>query len=295
MHINGFTCDFWKLVERNFAMQESKRMLVALLDSCMARFGDAGIQVACRCVSGFASSKTSLCWNPCGCSSHLWIPVLWNSALQESRSTATGYLDFCTAKLRYRGIQRRDGNLLVKIKTFASISAHEFAHEFAPLMLSHVEALLRLKSLTLGSKTAFGCSEGDIFVKTSGKQHHEEKTCSAPQLQQPSPPLKKCHFYRRGQVSFKNVILTEHGKHKKNMLLTEHGKQFFEFCNTSAVKHPLFFRHLYRRGVQKIEKSYSYGAWEAKKVLHTEHGRHIFEFCNTPRAFWTFFWPRSGY
>ena len=75
------------------------------------------------------------------------------------------------------------------------------------------------------------------------------------------------------------------------MLLEEHGKQISEFCNTSAVKRPFFFvGHLYRRGVQKIEKSYSYGAWEAKKkVLHTEHGKHIFEFCNTSRAFCTFF------
>ena len=110
MHIKGFTCDFWKLVERNFAMQESKWMLVAFPDSCIANFCCAGIQVACRCVSGAASSKTSLCWNPCGSSSHLWVPVLRNFALQESRSTTTGYLDSCAAKLRYRGIQKRDRN-----------------------------------------------------------------------------------------------------------------------------------------------------------------------------------------
>ena len=110
MHINGFTCDFWKLVERNFAMQESKRMLVEFLFSCIANLCYPGVQVACRFVSGFGSSKTSLCWNPCACSSHLWVPVLRNFALQESRSTTTGYSDSCTAKLRYRGIQKRDGN-----------------------------------------------------------------------------------------------------------------------------------------------------------------------------------------
>ena len=116
-------------------------MLVAFLDSCTAELC-TGIQAACRCVSGFASSKTSLCWNPYRCPSHLWILVLRNLALQESRSTTTGYLDSCTVKLRYRGIQKRAGNPhahtwlhYIESKAFASISAHEFAHEFAPLML----------------------------------------------------------------------------------------------------------------------------------------------------------------
>ena len=28
-------------------------------------------------------------------------------------------------------------------------------------------------------------------------------------------PLKKCHLYTRGEIDFKNMLLTLHGKHKK--------------------------------------------------------------------------------
>ena len=66
------------------------------------------------------------------------------------------------------------------------------------------------------------------------------------------------------------------------MLLTEHGKLSSEFCNTSAVKRPLFFRHLFRRGVQKIEKSHSYGAWEAKKKCFIRSMGSIFLSFATP-------------
>ena len=111
-------------------------------------------------------------------------------------------------------------------------------------------------------------------------------------------PSKKLHLYRRGQTNFKNVILTEHGKHKKKALLTEHGKHIFEFCNTSAEKRLLFSRHYLRRGVSKKAKCDSHAAWESKKKKFlTEHGKQIFHFCNPSRLILTFlagfarFWP----
>ena len=56
------------------------------------------------------------------------------------------------------------------------------------------------------------------------------ESCTAPQLQANSPPSKKLHLYRRGQVNFKNVILTEHGKHKKKCFLWSMGSTFLSFA-----------------------------------------------------------------
>ena len=130
-------------MERNFAMQESKRMLVAFPDSCIAKICYAGIQVACRCVSGFASSKASLSWNPCGCSSHLWIPVLRSfgfTGIQKHHDRSPGFLHSEIALQRNPEARRKSTCAHVaafyqnKHKTIASIAAHELNHEFAPLM-----------------------------------------------------------------------------------------------------------------------------------------------------------------
>ena len=45
-----------------------------------------------------------------------------------------------------------------------------------------------------------------------------------------SPPLKKCHFYRRGQDDSENVILTLHGKHKKMCFIRSMGSTFSTFA-----------------------------------------------------------------
>ena len=82
MHTNGFTCDFWKLVERNFAMQESNWMLVAFLDSCIAQ---------------------SLC---------IWIRVEQDIAMLESMCMFVALVDSCFAKFRSTGIQKHHDKLL---------------------------------------------------------------------------------------------------------------------------------------------------------------------------------------
>ena len=52
-----------------------------------------------------------------------------------------------------------------------------------------------------------------------------------------SPPVEKCQYYRRGQVNFKNVILTEHGKH------------IFDFCNPSRARMTFLAGHAWFRPV----------------------------------------------
>ena len=88
------------------------------------------------------------------------------------------------------------------------------------------------------------------FFKTSNKRHRKEKTRSALRLQQLSPPLKKCHFHRRGQVNFKNVILTEHGEAQKNMLHTEHGKQILELQHLRSETTTFFSPFIPQRGAK---------------------------------------------
>ena len=66
------------------------------------------------------------------------------------------------------------------------------------------------------------------------------------------------------------------------MLLTEHGKHIVEFCNTSAAKRPLFFQHLYRRGVQKIENRIPTEHGKQKKICFIRSMGSIFSSFATP-------------
>ena len=85
------------------------------------------------------------------------------------------------------------------------------------------------------------------------------KPCTAPQLQANSPPLKKCHLYTRGQVDFKNVILTLHEKHKKSVSYGAWEAQF-SFLQHLYSKTTTFFRHLYRRWVSEMTICASHAA-----------------------------------
>ena len=114
----------------------------------------------CR-ASGFLHSAISLCKNPSSLSLCIWVCVEQSIAMLESMWVFVALVDSCFAKFRSTGIQKHHDRLpgflhsevalernpearqkstcahvaaLSKIKTFASISAHEFAHEFAPLM-----------------------------------------------------------------------------------------------------------------------------------------------------------------
>ena len=111
------------------------------------------------------------------------------------------------------------------------------------------------------------------------------------------PPLRKLHLYRRGQVNFKNVILTEHGKHKKSASYGAWEAHFWVLQHLRSET-TNFFRHYLRRGVSKKAKCDTHDAWEStKKKLLTEHGKQIFHFCNHSRMILTFlpelvrFWP----
>ena len=87
MHIAGIACDFWKLVERNFAIQESKRM------------------------SGFLYSKILLWMNPSSLSSCIWVCVERSIAMLESMWVFVALVGSCFAKFRSTGIQKHHARL----------------------------------------------------------------------------------------------------------------------------------------------------------------------------------------
>ena len=76
---------------------------------------------------------------------------------------------------------------------------------------------------------ACGRSEGVIF---SRRQANDivKKNALGTAAAATFTSLKKCHFHCRGQVNFKNVILTEHGKHKKKCFLRSMGNTFSSFA-----------------------------------------------------------------
>ena len=110
------------------------------------------------------------------------------------------------------------------------------------------------------------------------------------------PPLKNC-IYTVGVKSISKMSFLRSMGSTKKVLLTEHGKHIFEFCNTSAVKRLLFFRHYLRRKCQKWQNVIPMLHENQQKILLTEHGKQIFHFCNPSRMILTFlpelvrFWP----
>ena len=66
-----------------------------------------------------------------------------------------------------------------------------------------------------------------------------------------SPPLKKCHFYRRGQDDFENVIPTLHGKHTKMCFIRSMGSTFSTFTTPPQRNDHLFFVKSSVEGCQK--------------------------------------------
>ena len=87
MHIAGIACDSWKLVERNFAMQESKPM------------------------SGFLYSKILLWRNPSSLSLCIWVCVEQSIAMLESMWVFVALVDSCFAKFSFTGIQKHHDRL----------------------------------------------------------------------------------------------------------------------------------------------------------------------------------------
>ena len=87
MHIAGIACDFWKLVGRKFAMQESKQM------------------------SGFLYSKILLWRNPSSLSLCIWVCVERSVAMLESMRVFVALVDSCFAKVRSTGIQKHHDGL----------------------------------------------------------------------------------------------------------------------------------------------------------------------------------------
>ena len=72
-----------------------------------------------------------------------------------------------------------------------------------------------------------------------------------PQLQTNSPPLKKEHLYRRGQVDFKNVIPMLHGKHKKKCFLGSMGNTISIFVTPPQRNCHFFGGIITAEGYQK--------------------------------------------
>ena len=86
MHIAEIACDFWKLVERKFSMQESKQM------------------------SGFLYSKNLLWRNPSSLSLCIWVCVEQSIAML-SMWVFVALVDSCFAKFRSTGIQKHHDRL----------------------------------------------------------------------------------------------------------------------------------------------------------------------------------------
>ena len=78
------------------------------------------------------------------------------------------------------------------------------------------------------------------------------------------PPLKNDIFTIGVKSVIKMSFLRSMGSTKR---IASYGAWEANFWVLQHLRSetPTFFQHLYRRGVQKIEKPYSYGAWEAKK------------------------------
>ena len=204
-----------------------------------------------------------------------WILARRNCATGECRSATE--------------IHMRARGCILSNKKQTSISAHEFAHAIAPLMFESCLSITWIEVFDDWFKNGLWLQRQRHFLKTSRKQHHEEKTCSALQLQQLSPFPWKCHFHRRGQVSFKNVILTEHGRHKKICFLRSMGSKYLSFATPPQWNAHFFFGIYTAEGCKKLKNRFLTEHGKPKKVLYTEHGKHIFEFCNPSRAFCTFF------
>ena len=96
----------------------------------------------------------------------------------------------------------------------------------------------------------------------------------------------------RGVAKIRNLSVPL-GEKQKKMLHTEHGKHKVDFYNTFAAKRPLFFRHLYRRGVSKMAICVSHVAWEAKKRFLRSIGSILFIF-TTPLDWYSHFFSRHA-
>ena len=81
--------------------------------------------------------------------------------------------------------------------------------------------------------------------------HYFIKPSFPPQLQTNSPPLKKEHLHRRGQVDLKNMIPTLHRKHKKKCFLPSMGSTFSIFATPPQPNNHFFLGKITAEGCQK--------------------------------------------
>ena len=133
----------------------------------------------------------------------------------------------------------------------------------------------------------------NTFFKDSKKLHHQEKICSAPQLQQLSPPLEKRHFYRGGQVNFKNDILTEHGKQKKICFLRSMGSTFSSFATPPQWNDNFFFAIYTAEGCKKLKNHILTEHGKQKKMCFIRSMGSIFLIFATPLESYAFFFDHE--
>ena len=78
-------------------------------------------------------------------------------------------------------------------------------------------------------------SENDISCRGA-------ESCTAPQLQANSPPLKD-EIYTVGVKTISRMSFLRSMRSTKKVFLTEHGKQIFHFCNPSRLILTFLGRH----------------------------------------------------
>ena len=119
--------------------------------------------------------------------------------------------------------------------------------------------------------------------------------CTAPHVRLNSPPLKKCHFHRRGQVDFKNVLPMLHEKHKKMCFSRSMGSTFSTFA-TPPQRNDHFFLAIYTaEGCQKWQNVILPLHEKQKKLCFLRSTRIKFLIFVTPLDwFWRFFGNTPG-
>ena len=111
---------------------------------------------------------------------------------------------------------------------------------------NHIMALCKNASPTLYElQVGRGIIEG-ISNLASCHTHMHSTACTAK-----FTPLKKCHFHRRGQVDFKNVLPMLHEKHKKMCFSRSMGSTFSTFATPPQRNDHLFVGIVTAEGCQK--------------------------------------------